>query len=259
MIPSTAIAARRPLFQVVGLEFRLWPIGLAFVVMAVVLGPAGVAAQWLFQTHPDWFHHQRWALYCLAELFHTVAGVLAVVVMRRVLPRADSHLRWPPGRSDVGLALAVGVAMALVMLVAGHGPELLTRTAPATEYDTTGLGVPGWLIAMLGAGPCEEIVFRGVLVGMISALVPGRVRIGRLDLPFAGVVVAVMFSAAHFQSFLVGPLYQAVVQQLCAFTFGLTYVWLMERSRSLLAPMIAHGVGDMLEVAAVMAMTAAWR
>ena len=50
-----------------------------------------------------------------------------------------------------------------------------------------------------------------------------------------------------------------MVQQLCAFVFGLAYVWLMERSRSLLAPMIAHGVGDMLEVAAVMVLTAAWR
>jgi hypothetical protein len=43
----------------------------------------------------------------------------------------------------------------------------------------------------------------------------------------------------------------------CAFVFGLTYVWLMERSRSLLAPMTAHGLGDMLEVAAVMVLTAA--
>jgi membrane protease YdiL (CAAX protease family) len=32
----------------------------------------------------------------------------------------------------------------------------------------------------------------------------------------------------------------------------------MERSRSLLAPMIAHGVGDLLEVAAVMLLSVAW-
>lgn len=259
MNPPIALAARRPLFQVTGLEFRLWPIGLTFVVMVVILAPAGVAAQWLFQHHPAWFHHQGWAFICLAELFHTVAGLTAIAVMRRALPQAESNLRWPPRRSDVGLALAIGVAMALVMLVGGHWSELLTRTAPATEYEVTRVGVPGWLIAMFGAGPCEEIVFRGVLVGMLTVLVPGRVRVGRLDLPFSGVVVAVMFCAAHLQTFLVGPLYEAIVQQLCAFTFGLIYVWLMERSRSLLAPMIAHGVGDMLEAAAVMAMTAIWR
>jgi membrane protease YdiL (CAAX protease family) len=45
------------------------------------------------------------------------------------------------------------------------------------------------------------------------------------------------------------PLPLAIAQQLYAFAFGLVYVWLMERSRSLLAPMIAHGVGDALEVA----------
>jgi membrane protease YdiL (CAAX protease family) len=31
-------------------------------------------------------------------------------------------------------------------------------------------------------------------------------------------------------------------QQLYAFAFGIVYAWLMERSRSLLAPMIAHGL-----------------
>ena len=250
---------KRPLFQVTGLEFRLWPIGLAFVAMVLMLAPAGAVAQWLFQSHPEWFHDQGWAFVCLAELLHTLAGLAAIAVLRRALPQAETNLRWPPGRSDVGLALAVGVAMALVMLVAGHWPDLVARMAPTTEYELTRTAIPGWLIAMLGAGPCEEIVFRGVLVGMLTALVPGRLRLGRLDLPFAGVVVAVMFCAAHLQNFWVGPLYQAVVQQLCAFVFGLTYVWLMERSRSLLAPMIAHGVGDMLEAAAVMMLTAAWR
>lgn len=48
-------------------------------------------------------------------------------------------------------------------------------------------------------------------------------------------------------------------QQLYAFGFGLTYVRLMERSRSLVAPMIAHGLSDMLEVGAVMLLSVAWR
>jgi membrane protease YdiL (CAAX protease family) len=80
----------------------------------------------------------------------------------------------------------------------------------------------------------------------------------RLELPVSGVVVALLFSAAHVESFFTGPLGQAIAQQLYAFGFGLIYVWLMERSRRLLAPMIAHGVGDMLEVGAVMLLSVAW-
>jgi membrane protease YdiL (CAAX protease family) len=93
----------------------------------------------------------------------------------------------------------------------------------------------------------------------VASDAPGRVRLGRFEVPFSGVVVGVMFSAVHYQSFVTGPLYQAVAQQLYAFVFGLIYVWLMERSRSLLAPMIAHGIGDMLEVAAVMILSVVWR
>jgi membrane protease YdiL (CAAX protease family) len=259
MLERTATVPDRPLFQVIGLQLRLWPIALALIVMLAMLLPAGLAAQWLFQHHPDWFHHQVWAFGGLAELFHTVAGLVGVLLMRRLLPQADANLRWPPGRSDAGLALAIGVAMAAVMLVADHWPELLAHRAPTTEYEMTWIGIPGWLAMMLAAGPCEEIAFRGVLVGMLTVLVPGRVRLGRVDVPFAGVVVGLLFSAAHYQSFLSGPLYQAVAQQLYAFVFGLIYVWLMERSRSLLAPMIAHGVGDMLEVGAIMVMSVAWR
>lgn len=258
MLESTVEPDRR-LFAITGVTFRLWPIGLALVVMLVLLLPAGMSAQWLFHHHPDWFHDQVWAFGMLAELLHTVAGLVAVLVMRRLLPRAESNLRWPPGRSYAGLGLAIGVAMAAVMLVADHAPELLTRTAPQASYEMTWIGIPGWLVAMLAAGPCEEIVFRGVLVGMLTVLVPGRVRLGRFDVPFSGVVVGALFSAAHFQSFVTGPLYQAIAQQLYAFAFGLIYVWLMERSRSLLAPIIAHGVGDMLEVAAIMWLSVAWR
>ena len=43
-----------------------------------------------------------------------------------------------------------------------------------------------------------------------------------------------------------------------AFIWGLTYVWLMERSKSLVAPIVAHGVGNFVEVAAVMGLLLVW-
>jgi membrane protease YdiL (CAAX protease family) len=255
--PSSA-APSRPFFEITGLRLRLWPILLAAVLMQAMLVPAREAARWLFKHYPDAFGHQVWAFVGLAELFQAAVGLAAVLVLRRLLPQADTHLRWPPGRSYAGLAVAIGVGMALVMLVADYWPQLLSHTAPRGGYELTPIGVPGWLVAEFGAGPNEELVFRGVLVGMLSVLLPGRVRLGRLDLPVAGVVMGLLFGAAHYQSFLTRPLHEAVAQQLYAFVWGLTYVWLMERSRSLLAPMIAHGLGDALEVAAVMALTAAW-
>jgi hypothetical protein len=49
----------------------------------------------------------------------------------------------------------------------------------------------------------------------------------------------------------------AAAQQIYAFAWGIVYAWLMQRSRSLVAPIIAHGVGDAVEVGLVMVMTAA--
>jgi membrane protease YdiL (CAAX protease family) len=227
--------------------------------MQAMLWPAREAARWLFKHQAQWFHGQVWAFVGLAELFQLAAGLASILIMRRLLPQADPNLRWPPGRSYAGLALFIGVGMALVMLAADYWPQLLSRTAPDGGYEMTPIGIPGWLAVMLAAGPNEEIIFRGVLVGMLTVLIPGRVRLRRFEIPVSGVIVGLLFSAAHYKSFVVDPLHLAIAQQLYAFVFGLTYVWLMERSRSLLAPMIAHGVSDLLEVGAVMLLSVVWR
>ena len=258
MTDTTALAPSRPLFEITGFKFRLWPIVLAAILMQLMLWPAREAARWLFKHQAGWFHHQVWAFVALAELFQITVGLMAVLVMRRYLPKADPYLRWPPQRSYAGLAVLIGIGMALLMLVADYWPQLLSRTAPQGGYEMTAIGIPGWLAVMFAAGPNEEIIFRGVLVGMLTVLVPGRVRLAQFEIPVSGVIVGLLFSAAHYGSFFHDPLYQAIAQQLYAFLFGLTYVWLMERSRSLLAPMIAHGLGDVLEVGAVMLLSVAW-
>ena len=250
---------RRPFLEFIGIRFRLWPVLLAAVLMQAVLWPAREAARWIAHREADFFNAHVWAFVGLAMVFQTLAGLACIAVMRRVLPQAPTYLRWPTrGQGLVGLGFAIGVGMALVMLVADYWPQLIGHVAPNGGYDTSPVGVAGWLAVMASSGLCEETIFRGLLVGMLTVLVPGRVRAGRFEIPFSGLVVAVLFGLAHYTSFLVDPFWMAFAQQLYAFVFGLVYVWLMERSRSLLAPMIAHGVGDALEVAAVMWLQVAW-
>src|SRR3546814_19830166 len=94
----------------------------------------------------------------------------------------------------------------------------------------------------------EETICRGLLVGFLVVLVPGRIRAGRFDIPVAAVIVALLFGLAHWKSFQVDPFHMAAMQQLYAFTWGLIYVWLMERSRSLHAPLVGPGVGNAIQV-----------
>ena len=256
MIASTL--ADRPFVEASGVRWRLWPVLLAAVLMQAVLWPARELARSIAHQQAAFFDGHAWAFVGLAMVFQTLACLVAIAVMRRVLPRAPTYLHRPArGRSLAGLALAIGVGMGLLMLVADYWPQLAAHRAPG-GYDTSPAGAAGWIAVMACSGLCEEPIFRGLLVGLLTALVPGRVRVGRVDLPLAGVLVAVLFGLAHYESFLVDPLPLAIAQQLYAFAFGLAYVWLMERSRSLLAPAIAHGVGDAVEVAAVIGLQLAW-
>lgn len=258
MTEAATPSPRRPFFEVTGLKLRLWPILLAAVLMQACLVPARELARWIYKANPEVFGHQVWAFVGLALLFQTASALIAIAVMRRLLPEAPTYLRWPKGRSLAGLAVLVGVVMGVVMLVADYWPQLLARTAPDGGYDTSPVGATGWLFVMGVTGFCEEPLFRGLLVGMLTVLTPGRIRLGAFEIPAAGVIVALMFGIAHYDSFLHNPLHLAIAQQIYAFAWGLTYVWLMERSRSLLAPIIAHGVSDFVEVAAVIALMKLW-
>ena len=237
-------------------RFRLWPILGAAVLMEGLLRLGREPARWLWHHGPADWADRPWIFVTSAITFQAILGLIAIGVMRRLLPQADAHLRLPDeGRGMIGTAILVGIGMGLVMLVADYWPQLVTVTAP-TNYPVDPLDSTGWLIAMGITGFAEEPIFRGLLVGGLAVLVPGRLRIGKLDLPLSAYLVALMFGLAHWQSFTVNPFYMAAAQQVYAFAWGLIYVWLMERSKSLVAPVIAHGLSDVVEVALVMAMAA---
>ena len=253
MISADDAAAKRPFFQVTGFTAgplrTLASLALAAMVMQACLVPAREAARWLFRSG-GWTEHVGLFVF-VAIMLQGLCGLVGIGVMRRVLPGADGHVRWPPGRSYLGVAAAIGVAMGLIMLVADYWPEMIAGTPP-TSYPLEPVLAGEWLLAMITTGLGEETIFRGLLVGMLVVLTPGRLRAGRFEIPVAGVLVALLFGLAHYDSFFHNPLHLALAQQAYAFAWGLTYVWLMERSKSLMAPIVAHGVGNFVEVAAVM-------
>jgi uncharacterized protein len=256
MPECTAPASPRPFFQLRDVEFRLWPVLLTAALMQVCLVTGRELARWAFRLGPpSWSEHIGLFVFS-ATMLQGACGALGIAVMHRLLPRADSHLRWPPGRSRVLLACAIGVAMGLIMLVADYWPDLLQHRAPSTNYAPNPSVAAGWLLAMVTTGLGEETLFRGLLVGLLAALVPGRGRLGSFEISVAGVLVAILFSLAHYASFFSDPLSAAIAQQLYGFIWGLVYVWLMETSRSLLAPIVAHGVGNFVEVGALILLSA---
>jgi membrane protease YdiL (CAAX protease family) len=256
-------ASIRPWLQITGFKFG-WPMIPAVIASAVLmqgmLVPGRELGRWLWKSNPAVFHHQVWEFVCLAEVFQFLTGVVAVLLLRRFLPQAPTYLRWPKKASHWWLAAAMGLAFAAIMLMADFWPQLfLHKPFPDQGYEMTTVGVPGWLIAMLGAGPNEELVFRSFLVGLLTVFVPGRVRAGAFEVPLAAVVVGLLFAGAHYGSFFHAPLAMAIAQALYAAAFSVLYVWLMERANSVAAPMLTHGLSDAAETAATMLLTTWWR
>lgn len=259
---TDAVPVRRPFFQITGVTAgpvrTILALVLAAVVMQACLVPARELARWLYTSGLGLGDEHVGLFVFMAIMLQAASALIGVLILRRVLPGADANLRWPPGKTYIGLALVTGVAMGLIMLVADYWPELIAGRSPDGGYSTAPLPAFEWLLAMITTGLAEETLFRGLMVGMLVVLVPGRVRLGGFEISLAGVLVALLFGVAHYDAFLHNPLHQAIAQQIYAFVWGLTYVWLMERSKSLVAPIVAHGVGNFVEVGLIMLLMIAW-
>lgn len=263
MTETAAPTSKRPWLQITGFRFG-WATLLILiavaVLMQVMLIPGRELARWLVKSNPAVFHHQVWAFLCQAEVFQCLTGLVAVLLLRRFLPAAPTYLRWPKRASYWALAAVMGLIFAAIMLVADFWPQLfLHQPFPDQGYEMTPVGVPGWLVGMFGAGPNEELVFRSFLLGLLTVFLPGRVRVGAFEVSLAAVAVALMFAAAHYDSFLHRPLAMALAQQAYAVVFAVLYAWLMERANSVAAPMLAHGLSDAGEVAATILLITWWR
>jgi uncharacterized protein len=233
-----------PLLAVVALSWAI-PVAAAYLAeFTSQLLRLGITPDRLL---PWLYLHHAWQL---------LLALVAIAVAKYFVP-ADYGLHLPRGKSYVGPALIFGVFCGLLMLAMGDWNLFLTHGKPDMGYPLTPANVAGWLFFEgVYVGPTEEIPFRALLVSYLAATMPGSIlRIGRFSMNWAGVICAALFALAHAGSFFTGPWESALAQQIYAFLFGVGYAWLLEKSRSVLAPAIAHNVGDFL----ITAMESAWQ
>lgn len=119
--------------------------------------------------------------------------------------------------------------------------------APPADHPLTPFHVAGRLaFGFLLVGLSEEILFRGLFHTWLARSWTGVVRARGVEMPTAGIVAALVFTLAHvgfriapFEVFHVAPL-----QLMQALVLGLFYSWAYHRTRSLLAPVLAHNFSD---------------
>jgi uncharacterized protein len=247
------------LLAVADLRLKVWPI-LATVGLAVFpIFLSGATAS--LGTHvigPKKAAENPWMVLYMG---HTglLIGALVCIALLSKGKFEKFGLRFPFSRTYAGVALVWGAVAGIAMTVVDYFPNLAHHIPPG-NLELSIRNIAGWLsFEGLFAGTVEEILFRGLLVTFLATTLSGRVRFWRYDISVAGVIVAVLFCLAHLGSFWTRPLWMAAGQQVYAFVLAILYTYFYEKSGSLLAPIIGHNVGNVIEYALAFVMAALWR
>lgn len=240
-----------------GLRLKLVPI---LVVAALGFGLpylAGYAAffssKWLHTPSPHgatlpWLYAQH--------AFQLIVALIAIAITKRFVP-ADYGLHLPRGKTYIGAAVLWGLIFGVLMTLVDYAPQLLAGTRPDLGFPLTGPNVSGWLFFEgVYVGPTEEIPFRALLVTYLAATMPGKLHIGRYNMNWAGVIVALIFALLHAGNFSLRAWPLALGQQIYAFALGVLYAYWLEKSQSIVAPIVGHNIGDVAEYAIVIAWAA---
>ena len=131
----------------------------------------------------------------------------------RYKPRIQER-RWVAVQAGIA---AVGIPLGILGAIVGPslGPQLFRDDLGALGFAAIGFGI--------GAG--EEIMFRGVLQPLLSAIVPGRTAIG---------LTTIMFTSAYLGSLSAGYVIVAMI-------LSLGYGWAALRTRTATGAVIGHG------------------
>jgi uncharacterized protein len=197
--------------------------------------PRGPTLAWLYAQH---------AVQLLIAL-----GVIAL--LKRLVP-ADYGLHWPREKTYFRSSLLWGAAFGVIMTLVDYAPQLIARTKPDLGFPLTSANVVGWLFfESVYVGPTEEIPFRALLVTYLAATMPGKLRVGRFSMNWAGVIVAFIFALLHAGNFNMRMWPVALGQQIYAFLLGVLYAYWLEKSKSVVAPIMGHNLSDGVEYALV--------
>ncbi len=194
--------------------------------------PHGPLLPWLYSQHA----------------FQLLVALIVIAILKYRFVPADYGLHWPRDKTYIWPAILWGAFFGVLMTIVDYAPQLLSHTKPDPGFPLTPGNIWGWIFFEgVYVGPTEEIPFRAVLVTYLATAMPGKLQVGRFNMNWAGIVVAVIFALLHANNFDTRHWQQALGQQIYAFALGVLYAYWLEKSKSVVAPIIGHNVSDVVE------------
>jgi len=180
--------------------------------------------------------------------FQLLLALIVIAVLKFRFVPADYCLHWPPGKTYIWPAILWGSFFGVLMTLVDYAPQLLAHTKPNPSFPLTPGNIGGWLFFEgVYVGPTEEIPFRALLVTFLATTMPGKLHIGRFNMNWAGIIVALIFALLHAGNFDTRHWPEALGQQFYAFALGVLYAYWLEKSKSVVAPIVGHNVSDVVE------------
>jgi CAAX protease family protein len=256
---SYIVGSATSVFSISELRLRFWPIVATIALGFLVLLPSALANSWAMRLIGM---ERSMAMPWLALYANHLVQLLVALLLIGWLSKGrfgEYGLQWPKGQSYAMAAIAWGFFFGVLMTIVDYFPQILAHTTPR-DLPLTALNLAGWLsFEGLFVGFAEEIPFRGLMQTFLMKRTSGRVRFLKFDMHVAGVILALLFALAHVSNFWERPFWFALAQQGYALALGILYAYWYEKSGSLLASIVGHNVGDVVEYALMFLMAWLWR
>ncbi|GAB4560020.1 MAG: hypothetical protein Kow0047_06360 [Anaerolineae bacterium] len=214
-----------------------WSVYLAgsLTLLALVMVGALRSAQILKRWVPD-----RNLLLLPTEIATKIVLVVACVALGWTSGLGVARLGWhsPRPLADLSLGLAIGVGLAAVLAVLTPWAD---RVSEERLYDDAIVRNitprrpgewPGVLLALIPAVLSEELLFRSLLLGGLSPPIPVW--------PLA-LILSLCFGVVHWP--------QGLLAVAVTFAVGMAFSGLFVWRQTLLAPVVAHYVANVLQIA----------
>jgi len=180
-------------------------------------------------------------------IHHLVQLLLALVTILIINVAIGNKFSWGLNANQWRRSLKIALLFAAGWFVVTLAVNLLIDTPQQIDYEPTSKNIlEDLFFDLVITGVSEEILFRGLVMGVLLHAFKGILRVGALRVSVAGVISALFFSLAHIgidpRSFTVDHF--SPLQMSFAFGLGIFYAVMRDKTGSLLGPVVAHGASD---------------
>lgn len=181
-------------------------------------------------------------------IHHSVQLLLALLSIILIIIFSNSKYRdWGLSTKKWRWSVKTALCFALGWLVISLVINLITGAEARIAYEPGSFNIASDLFFdFVLTGFSEEVLFRGLIMGILLITWQGNIKIGNFKISIAGIIASLLFALAHigidYQTMTISSI--SLMQLLFALGLGLFYAWMRDKTNSLIGPIIAHGASD---------------